>query len=98
MRGETPVFVMEMPLYKWPSLRTVVQRMTGAGWMFMRRAGTLILATMVLVWALLYFPHTDAAGEPYDHQLDTLEKTLKPAQASRWPGGIDGHREAPPPR
>src|SRR5207237_4560668 len=37
LRGETPVFVMEMPLYKWPSLRTVVRRMTDSGWMFVRR-------------------------------------------------------------
>src|SRR5262249_40669438 len=34
LRGETPVFVLEMPLYKWPSARTVFQRMTGSGWMF----------------------------------------------------------------
>jgi ferrous iron transport protein B len=74
LRGETPVFVMEMPLYKWPALGTVVQRMTGAGWMFVRRAGTLILATMVLVWALLYFPHTDAQGQPYDARLAVLEE------------------------
>jgi len=73
LRGETPVFVMEMPLYKWPSLRTVVQRMTGAGWMFTRRAGTLILATMILVWALLYFPHTDADGRDYDARIAALE-------------------------
>ncbi len=56
LRGETPVFVMEMPLYKWPSLRTLIHRMRDAGWAFLRRAGTLILAAMVVVWALLYFP------------------------------------------
>jgi ferrous iron transport protein B len=74
LRGETPVFVMEMPLYKWPSLRGVVQRMTGAGWMFLRRAGTLILATMILVWALLYFPDTDAQGQSYDSRLAALKE------------------------
>jgi len=56
LRGETPVFVMEMPLYKRPSLRTVVNRVKDAGWAFLRRAGTMILAAMILVWALLYFP------------------------------------------
>src|SRR5207247_349616 len=39
LRGETPVFVMEMPLYKWPSLRTVLRRMGDSGWAFVRRAG-----------------------------------------------------------
>jgi ferrous iron transport protein B len=66
LRGETPVFVMEMPVYKWPSLRTVVRRMTDSAWAFVRRAGTLILASMILVWALLYFPATNAKGEHYD--------------------------------
>jgi ferrous iron transport protein B len=69
LRGATPAFVMEMPLYKWPSSRTVLRRMLDSGWAFLRRAGTLILAAMVLVWALLYFPRTDNAGQPYDLRL-----------------------------
>lgn len=63
LRGETPVFVMEMPLYKWPSLWTVVHRVKESAWAFLRRAGTLILATMVVVWALLYFPRTRSEPE-----------------------------------
>jgi ferrous iron transport protein B len=73
LRGDTPVFVMEMPLYKWPLWRTVIQRMISSGWLFVRRAGTLILATMILVWVLLYFPHTDAAGKDYDARVAALE-------------------------
>src|SRR5207248_3803446 len=42
LRGATPVFVLEMPVYQWPSSRLVLRRMTGAGWAFLRRAGTLI--------------------------------------------------------
>src|SRR5947209_18177239 len=34
LRGETPAFVMEMPLYKVPSLRTVLTRMFDSGWAF----------------------------------------------------------------
>jgi ferrous iron transport protein B len=73
LRGETPAFVLEMPLYKWPSWRTVVQRMTGSAWMFVRRAGTLILATMIVVWALLYFPATnpeDSQGRSFEVCID----------------------------
>src|SRR5207248_8016917 len=76
LRGETPVFVMEMPLYKWPSLRTVLQRMTGSGWMFVRRAGTLILASMILVWALLYFPATDDTGASYEQRIAPLNEKV----------------------
>jgi ferrous iron transport protein B len=77
LRGETPVFVMEMPLYKWPSLRTVLHRMNDAGWMFVRRAGTLILATMIVIWALLYFPATGPQGTNYDEEIARAEASLR---------------------
>jgi ferrous iron transport protein B len=76
LRGETPVFVMEMPLYKLPSLRTVLGRMADSGWAFLRRAGTLILASMVLVWALLYYPNTAPDGTRYDVEVARLQKDL----------------------
>jgi ferrous iron transport protein B len=80
LRGETPVFVMEMPLYKIPSLRTVVRRMIDSGWAFLRRAGTLILASMILVWALMYFPRSEASGEKYDVHLARLQQQLNAAR------------------
>lgn len=61
LRGETPPFVMELPSYKWPSPRTVFFRMAERGLVFVRCAGTLILAISVLVWAALYFPHDPKA-------------------------------------
>lgn len=78
LRGETPVFVMEMPLYKSPSLRLVWRRMLDSGWMFVRRAGTLILASMIVVWALLYFPSTAPNGQNYDVLVSNLEERLAP--------------------
>ncbi|HEY7312411.1 MAG TPA: ferrous iron transport protein B [Gemmataceae bacterium] len=78
LRGETPVFVMEMPLYKLPSLRLVLRRMFDSGWAFLRRAGTLILASMVLVWALLYFPRDEGTdGMTYDFHVATLQADLR---------------------
>jgi ferrous iron transport protein B len=74
LRGETPAFVMEMPLYKWPSWRTILSRMFDSGWAFLRRAGTLILASMILVWALLYFPQTDEAGRAFEPRIDELRE------------------------
>jgi ferrous iron transport protein B len=76
LRGETPPFVMEMPLYKWPSLRVVLRRMADSGWAFTRRAGTLILAVMIIVWALLYFPRHDAQGGTYDARVAELQSEL----------------------
>jgi ferrous iron transport protein B len=74
LRGETPPFVLEMPLYKWPAWKTVLQRMTDGGWQFVRRAGTMILATMIVIWALLYFPNAHPGGGTYPQRIDKLRQ------------------------
>jgi ferrous iron transport protein B len=48
--------------------------------MFVRRAGTIILACMIVVWALLYFPVTDAQGGSYDARLDAAEAKVRQAR------------------
>lgn len=72
LRGETPAFVMEMPLYKMPAPKLILRRSLDAGWMFLKRAGTFILASMVLVWALLYFPSGD-----FEKQIAQLEEQIE---------------------
>ncbi len=84
LRGETPIFVMELPPYKLPALGTVLHRMYDRGWAFVRRAGTIILASMIVVWALLYFPHTgtDDQGHTldFDRRIDELGGQLDEAR------------------
>jgi ferrous iron transport protein B len=79
LRGETPVFVMEMPLYKWPSARLVARRMWDSGRAFLWRAGTLIFASMVVVWALLYFPYTDGEGRSYEERIEEAKDSAEEA-------------------
>jgi ferrous iron transport protein B len=84
LRGETPAFVMEMPLYRWPSPRTVLYRAGEAGWMFVRRAGTVILASMVVIWALLYFPATNPdTGESFDAEIAALAESVEEEKEQR---------------
>jgi ferrous iron transport protein B len=59
LRGATPPFVLELPSYKFPSFRTVIWRMTERGWAFLARAGTVIFAVTVLIWALAYYPRSE---------------------------------------
>src|SRR5262249_29391710 len=90
LRGETPVFVMEMPLYKRPSPRLVLRRMWDSGWAFLRRAGTLILASMVVVWALLYFPRGGSAEQqPYDVRIALMQKELDELKEQGRAGGVN---------
>ncbi|MDZ4656758.1 MAG: ferrous iron transport protein B [Bythopirellula sp.] len=60
LRGETPPFVLELPSYKMPSLRNVFFRMIERGWDFLYVAGTLIFAITIIVWALAYYPRSEA--------------------------------------
>jgi ferrous iron transport protein B len=64
LRGPTPPFVMELPTYKWPAPGVVLHRMAERGWAFVRRAGTLILAVAILIWAATYFPRDPSQIDP----------------------------------
>lgn len=74
LRGPTPPFVLELPGYKWPSARTVLFRMFDRGWAFVYRAGTLIVAVSIVVWAALYYPHdAQKVEEPFAAKRQALE-------------------------
>jgi ferrous iron transport protein B len=59
LRGATPPFVLELPSYKLPSVRMVAYRMAERGWAFIARAGTVIFAVTVVIWALAYYPRSE---------------------------------------
>lgn len=61
--GETPPFVLELPSYKIPDPRVVLMRTLESGWAFVQRAGTLIFAVTIVVWAAGYFPRNTEAVE-----------------------------------
>lgn len=83
-RGPTPPFVMELPGYKWPSARMVFRRMADRGLAFLHRAGTLILAVSILVWAATYYPHDTAAVEgPWKSEREQLTTTIETAPDTR---------------
>ncbi|MFO0806168.1 MAG: ferrous iron transport protein B [Gemmataceae bacterium] len=85
LKGATPLFVMELPAYKRPMLRSILRRMWDAGSAFVARAGKIILATMIVVWALLYFPATDANGEKYEDRIAATEDGAeKAALTAEW--------------
>ena len=56
LRGAAPPFLMEMPVYKWPSPRVVLHRMFDRGWDFLHNAGTIIFAVSIVMWGALYYP------------------------------------------
>jgi ferrous iron transport protein B len=86
LRGATPLFVMELPAYKLPQLRGVLWRVWDACTAFVYRAGTVILASMVLIWASLYFPTRDPAGDSYPTRIAAAKAADDGAAAAKLEG------------
>ncbi len=59
--GEPAPFVMELPAYHWPGVGNVLRSTWERGWSFIRRAGTLILLSSIVLWFLQSFGFVDGA-------------------------------------
>jgi ferrous iron transport protein B len=59
--GSSGTLVLELPAYKRPSLRAIFHQLFQRCWMFVRRAGTVIMGLSILLWAAMTYPKsTDA--------------------------------------
>jgi ferrous iron transport protein B len=56
LKGETPMLLLEMPPYRMPSWKGVILRMWERSGLFLRRAGSVILALSILLWAMATYP------------------------------------------
>ncbi len=55
-KGETTSFVMELPPYRRPTIKAVCIHTWQRGWMFLKRAGTIILAISIILWVAMSYP------------------------------------------
>jgi ferrous iron transport protein B len=77
LRGERAAFIMELPLYHRPNARTIGLQVWQNTAGFLRKAGTLILAMSVVIWALSALPH----GEIETSYLADAGRALAPVGA-----------------
>lgn len=77
-KGESSGFMMEMPKYQMPRLRDVGLGLWSRTEIFLKRAGTIIALTTVVLWLLLSFPRAPAGQSQVDHSI-----------AGRIAGGIE---------
>ncbi len=79
LRGPTPVFVLELPDYRWP----VPLNMWLSAWRrlksFLVDAGTIILALTIILWALLSYPKDAEITAQFAHQREVAAATLSEA-------------------
>ena len=78
--GDPAPFVMELPAYHWPTVGNVLRSMWERGWSFIKKAGTIITLSTIILWFLMNFGWTDAGFGMLS--FDGLEgATLEAAQA-----------------
>ncbi len=72
LRGQPTPFLLELPSYKIPDVGTVGMRIYQSGRHFIERAGTLILAATIVMWALAYFPRSETITAHYEAERERL--------------------------
>ncbi len=87
-RTEQGTFLMEMPSYKIPTAKSILIRVFNRVKAFIVRAGGVILAITIIIWALSYFPHSETIDQAvaqevkelrvaYDHEIDEIQSQIK---------------------
>jgi ferrous iron transport protein B len=87
-KGSSSGFLMEMPKYQWPRLRDLGLGVWQRAWIFLKRAGTIIALTTVILWALLSFPKAPAGQSQVEYSIagrigDGIEVLVKPIGFNR---------------
>lgn len=75
LKGDTPPFLLELPTYKVPQWGVITRKVYGQGKEFIVRAGTIIFAVAVIVWALAYFPHADSITQRFEAERGQIEQS-----------------------
>ncbi len=76
LQGPTPSFLIELPPYRWPNLKSVLIKLAERAKQFLKRAGTVIFTVAVVIWALAYFPRPATVAENYAGQRQNLSAEL----------------------
>ena len=73
LKAPPPPFLMELPPYRVPNLRTVFQNMLTRAGQFVKRAGTVILTISIILWALMYFPRADSKSDAFTRSPEAAD-------------------------
>lgn len=78
LKGESAPFVMELPPYRIPTLKGVLMQMWERSWLYLKKAGTIILFVSIVMWSLTVFPlfPADLRAE-YEKGLPELEQVVE---------------------
>ncbi len=90
LKAPPPPFIMELPPYRMPNVRTVMTNMIERSWMFVKRAGTVILAISIILWALMYFPRTEGTSDAFTRSTDGTAQAVTLAESDQLRNSFAG--------
>ncbi len=73
LKSESEPFVMELPPYRWPTARSVFWQSNIKAMMYVRKAGTIILLAVLLIWVASNYPKNPAIDAALERQIATIE-------------------------
>ena len=77
LKGEAPLFLMELPPYRLPSLPQIISQMLQRAGIFLKRAGTVILSISIILWFLASFPKIQTPkGAPEPTRAEQLQHSF----------------------
>ena len=79
LHGPKPTFALMLPAFRRPNMQTVLMQLLGRARIFLKRAGTVIFAVAVVVWALSYYPRSEEVVNLYAEQEAMLSNRLSGA-------------------
>lgn len=82
LRGESEPFVMELPVYRLPRLSSLLMQMWERAWLYLKKAGTIILAISILMWGAFTFPAEEdlsAAAQMKQSYAGQIGQAIEPA-------------------
>jgi len=85
VKGEPAVFIMELPLYHVPNLRTIGLYVWNNIVAFLQKAGSVILVASLVIWFLSYFPGGGVIGQSYLARLGHAIEPLGRLMGMPWP-------------
>ncbi|MCY4166638.1 MAG: ferrous iron transport protein B [Gammaproteobacteria bacterium] len=83
LRGGSDSFLMEMPPFRWPNPSVLGLKLLGRAKVFLTRAGTVIAAACLVIWALGYFPRSEAIEQEFAEQRAALVVQREDAEGAK---------------
>ena len=82
--GDPAPFVMELPAYHWPTVGNVLRSMWERGWSFIKKAGTIILLSTIVIWLTTYFGWVDGTFQMLSEEQIDASILAKIGNAIAW--------------